>query len=72
MDWLDVLRLLSAAGMAYGAWLSYKNLPPKFVHDGRTYYRNKDGRFSTRWGRLIKDPALIGALEASWSNRAKA
>jgi hypothetical protein len=64
MDWSDVLRLLAIIGLAYGAWTTFKSLV-KVRHGGRTYYRQKDGSFSTAWGRRVRDPDLIAALDAA-------
>ena len=62
MEWIDVLRLLAAIGMGYGAWAAYKSVV--VVKHGRRYYRQKDGNYRTFWGRRVRDPALVTALEA--------
>jgi hypothetical protein len=65
IDWTDVLRLFAALAMLYGAWRAYKNLVV-VKHEGRRYYRQKDGAYGTIWGRRVRDPALITVLEARY------
>ncbi|RYY27553.1 MAG: hypothetical protein EOP62_06000 [Sphingomonadales bacterium] len=63
--WIDVLRLMSVIGLSYGAWQGWRNRPPSFLHDGRKYYRLRDGRFCNRWCVIVKDPAKLAALTAA-------
>jgi hypothetical protein len=69
VDWVDVLRLLAIIGMAIGAWESYRKLPPKTVLNGKRYYRQPDGRFTSIWGRRVKDPAVAAELERLYQQR---
>lgn len=62
MDWVDWLRVIALLGMAYGAYVNFKRRPKPFRHEGRVYYPLADGRFCTRWGRIVKDEALERAL----------
>ncbi|MBX3592923.1 hypothetical protein [Sphingomonas sp.] len=63
--WVDALRLLSIVGLSYGAWQGWRRRPPALRHAGRAYYRLADGRYCTRWGRVVTDPATLAALSAA-------
>ncbi len=63
--WIDGLRLLSVVALAYGAWQGWRNRPPGVRLGRRKYYRLKDGRYASAWGRIVTDPALAEALRAS-------
>lgn len=63
--WVDGLRVISVIGLSYGAWRGWRNRPPSFLHEGRKYFRLPDGRFCSRWGRIVTDPAKVAALSAA-------
>lgn len=62
MEWTDWLRLAALLSMAYGAYETFKRSPKPFSYEGRKYYPLPDGRFCTRWGKIVKDSALEQAL----------
>ncbi len=62
MDWTDVVRLLAALGMAYGAWQGWRRMPRRIVLEGHGYYRQPGGGFATLWGRRVRDPALAARV----------
>lgn len=64
MEWIDWLRLLSAAGMAYGAWRAWKARPKPVVLERRRYYPYPDGVWRTFWGLPVRDEAVLAALAA--------
>lgn len=53
-----VMRVLALLAMAWGAWSTFRKAPRAFAFEGRKYYSLPDGRFCTRWGRIITDGAL--------------
>lgn len=62
MDWYLWLKLAVVLTMLWGAYVSFRSRPKPFRHEGKVYYPMPDGRFCTRWGRIIRDPALLVAL----------
>lgn len=62
MTFWTLLRAIALVAMAYGAWANFRKAPRGFTFEGRTYYPLPDGRFCTRWGRIITDPALHARL----------
>jgi hypothetical protein len=62
MDWTDWLRLAAIIGMGLGAYRAFKALGQPFRFEGKTYRRNADGAFTTRWGLPVRDPALVARL----------
>ncbi len=64
MDGYDWLRAAALVAMCYGVYVQLKRRPKPFVHAGRRYYPLPDGRFCTRWGRIVQDPQLEAALRA--------
>ena len=63
MEWVDILRLITVAALAYGAVRSFRNRPPVRILNGQRYYRQPDGSYRTIWGRRIKDAATIAELD---------
>lgn len=70
--WADGLRLLVVIGMGYGAYVNFKRRPRPFRYEGRACYPLPDGRFCTRWGRIIRDPQLEEALRQAMTSSAEA
>lgn len=65
MNWIQGLRLLVLAGLAWNAWDGFRRLPRPLRLGSRRYYRREDGRWYTVWGRLVDDPVLEQALQSS-------
>jgi hypothetical protein len=63
MEWVDVLRLITVAALAYGAWRTFRNRPPVRTLHGRRYYRQPDGSYRTIWGGRVKNAATIAELD---------
>ena len=61
----DVLRAAALVAMAWGAYASFRSRPRGFRHAGRLYYPLPDGRFCTRFGRIVTDAALVAELRAA-------
>ncbi len=60
----DWVRVLALAGMAWGAWVNFRKRPRGLRYEGKLYYPLPDGRFCSRWGLIVTDPALTEALAA--------
>jgi hypothetical protein len=61
-EWSDLFRLLAALAMAYGAYVSFKRMPPPLRYLGRRYYARTNGSFTTIWGRRVTDPVILVEL----------
>ncbi len=63
--WIDLLRVLSLAGLSYGAWKGWRKRPPILRLNGAKYYHLPDGRFCNAWYKIVTDPARIAALQTA-------
>lgn len=71
MDWDQWLRLFVILAMMAGAWRAWKTLPRPLKLEGRRYYPQSDGGFTTIWGRPVRDPAILAALERMGSGEGR-
>lgn len=70
MDWERWLHLLAIVAMAAGAWRAWKAMPKPVELAGRKYYPLPGGGFRTVWGRPVKDPAIVAALDRAAASKA--
>ena len=70
MDWYLWLKHAAFMTMLWGAYVSFRKRPRALRYGGKVYYPMPDGRFCTRWGRIIRDPALLEALAKAHTTQA--